>query len=161
MFRIISRINNAGIHPRPCGVSYGRGTLPELIDIVPEDSALVRNLCTVPTLFGVDPALLNKEQKKAFTPNTDLLGLCDSLRGLFATEAQRMEIETRKVDLFLDSCKEALEACQNKPITALASYYDKMRQSVELDYDFGNIDVEICPDKDRYFKITPSWNETI
>ena len=132
-----------------------------LIDIVPEDSALVRNLCTAPTLFGVDPALLNKEQKKAFTPNTDLLGLCDSLRGLFATEAQRMEIETRKVDLFLDSCKEALEACQNKPITALASYYDKMRQSVELDYDFGNIDVEICPDEDRYFKITPSWNETI
>lgn len=33
MFRIISRINNAGIHPRPCGVSYGRGTLPELIEI--------------------------------------------------------------------------------------------------------------------------------
>ncbi len=132
-----------------------------LIDIVPEDSALVRNLCTAPTLFGVAPALLNKEQKKAFTPNTDLLALCDSLRGLFATEAQRMEIETRKVDLFLDSCKEALEACQNKPVTELASYYDKMRQAVELDYDFGNIDVEICPDEDRYYKITPSWNETI
>ena len=67
-----------------------------LIDIVPADSKKVQNLCTAPTLFGVDPALLDKEQKKKLNPDTDLLTLCDSLRGYFTTEAQRMEIETRR-----------------------------------------------------------------
>ena len=132
-----------------------------LIDIVPADSKKVQNLCTAPTLFGVDPALLDKEQKKKLNPDTDLLTLCDSLRGYFTTEAQRMEIETRRVDLFLDSCNEALAACKDKTIKDLAAYYTEKRQSAEPEYDFGNLDVEICPDDEKHYMINPSWDEVI
>lgn len=132
-----------------------------LIDIVPADSKKVQNLCTAPTLFGVNPALLDKEQKKKLNPDTDLLTLCDSLRGYFTTEAQRMEIETRRVDLFLDSCNEALAACRDKTIKDLAAYYTEKRQSAEPEYDFGNLDVEICPDDEKHYMINPSWDEVI
>lgn len=132
-----------------------------LIDIVPADSKKVQNLCTAPTLFGVDPALLDKEQKKKLNPDTDLLTLCDSLRGYFTTEAQRMEIETRRVDLFLDSCNEALAACKDKTIKDLAAYYTEKRQSAEPEYDFGNLDVEICPDDEKHYMINPSWDEVM
>lgn len=94
-----------------------------LIDIVPADSKKVQNLCTAPTLFGVDPALLDKEQKKKLNPDTDLLTLCDSLRGYFTTEAQRMEIETRRVDLFLDSCNDVPVASKRYAIANEIAQY--------------------------------------
>lgn len=132
-----------------------------LIDIVPDDENIVRNLCTAPTLFGIDPSLLSEDQKEEFNSDTDLLKICDALRGMFETEAQRMQIESRSIDLFLSSCNEAFLACRNKQITDLAKFYDKKRQKNVLDYDFGNLDVEICPNEDKHYMITPSWDEVV
>ena len=65
------------------------------------------------------------------------------------------------MDLFLDSCNEALAACKDKTIKDLATYYTEKRQSVEPEYDFGNLDVEICPDDEKHYMINPSWEEVI
>lgn len=129
-----------------------------LIDIVPDDIAEERNLCIAPSLLGVDPALLSEEQRKKLNPNTDLLDLCDDICGIYASAAQKIDLEIRNINLFLNSFYELVKNKNTLP--ALAEEYSTIRNSME-EYDFGDLDMEVHPGDEKHFSIKPNWNEII
>lgn len=135
-----------------------------IIDIVPDDMSMERNLCLAPSLLGVDPILLTESQRRRFNRHNDLLILCDEICGIYVSAAQKIDIEIRNIDLFLNSYNELLEKHQEKTLWDLAFDYDRQRDqllSEETEYDFGNLDVEVHPDNEKHFSVKPCLDEII
>lgn len=135
-----------------------------IIDIVPDDMSMERNLCLAPSLLGVDPASLTENQRKKINRHNDLLMLCDEICGIYISATQKIDIEIRNIDLFLNSYNELLEKNQKKPLWDLAFDYDRQRNcllSEESEYDFGDLDIEVHPDNEKHFSVKPCLDEII
>lgn len=75
-----------------------------VIDIVPNDERKIRNLCTAPTLFGVEPRLLPDGVTERFNEKNDLLELRDEIAGTIGTTEDmtgRMEIRVVLAEAFI------------------------------------------------------------
>lgn len=143
---------------------YGGKEYCLIIDIVPDDMSMERNLCLAPSLLGVDPVLLTKNQHKRLNRHNDLLMLCDEICGIYTSAAQKIDIEIRNIDLFLNSYNELLEKNQKKTLWDLAFDYDRQRDrllSEESEYDFGDLDIEVHPDNEKHFSVKPCLDEII
>lgn len=135
-----------------------------IIDIVPDDMSMERNLCLAPSLLGVDPALLTENQRKKLNRHNDLLMLCDEICGIYVSAAKKIDIEIRNIDLFLNSYNKLLEKNQKKTLWDLAFDYDRQRDrllSEESEYDFGDLDIEVHPDNKKHFSVKPCLDEII
>lgn len=137
-----------------------------IIDIVPgsqsNDSRDMRNLCTAPTLFGIDPSKLSKEVRANITGETDLLQFCNELSSAFAAEANLYDCQIIPLNIFISERERLLEENRNKGIKAFAQAYMSLlndRQVSDEFDDFDVLDVEIQADDAHYYKITPSWDE--
>lgn len=143
---------------------YGGKEYCLIIDIVPDDMSMERNLCLAPSLLGVDPVLLTKNQRKRLNRHNDLLMLCDEICGIYVSAAQKIDIEIHNIDLFLNSYNELLEKNQKKTLWDLAFDYDRQRDcllSEESEYDFGDLDIEVHPDNEKHFSVKPCLDEII
>lgn len=149
----------------------GRGTrLSEgkeyclVLDVVPEDNPTHRTLCTAPTLFGIEAALLDKKTKQKLNEQEDLLELCNSLSEAFASEAEKIKLQSTNVNLFIEEVEGLIQNTEAASIKNLASDYSNLensKRSAQDLVDFGNLDVHIQSDERRYYRIVPSWEEEI
>lgn len=140
-----------------------------VIDIVPNDERKIRNLCTAPTLFGLEPALLPEAITDRFTEDNDLLELCDEIAGTVGTVAGiagQMEIKVVLAEAFIQGRTEAIlgdgEDAENTykraagRLNALSS-----RELAESGLDFKDLYVTTLPEEERRFLVRPNWNEEI
>lgn len=135
-----------------------------LIDVIPKDMEKARGLCTAPSLFGLDPAFLNASIRANFCEDNDLLDVCEELSAALADQAKNVELKVKSIDLFITERECLFTQCAGKPAKALADLYHQFRENhMEADavYDFGDLDVEIQAEDQRYYKITPTWNDAI
>lgn len=135
-----------------------------VLDIVPKDSSIHRTLCTAPTLFGIDPFLLDKDTVQKLNEKEDLMDLCNGLSEAFATLSQKIELQRNTVDLFVEETEELIQNAAESGIKKVADDYfklEKKKQAENADIDFGNLDVKIQADEERYYSIKPNWDEEI
>ncbi|MCM1234696.1 MAG: DEAD/DEAH box helicase [Ruminococcus flavefaciens] len=168
------------INLRPtCNISLyqqmvGRGTRLHdgkdyclVIDIVPDDERKIRNLCTAPSLFGIDPAGLPEKVKEKFKEDNDLVELCDEIAGTIGTGAkiaERMEVRVVLAEALMQGEIEVITGGD-----AVSSFKEAARRLQEHEeqeiggsgLDFGDLYVTVMPDEGRRFVVRPSWNEEI
>lgn len=78
-----------------------------VIDVIPTDGN-ERMLCTAPTLFGVNPMLLDGKTRERFDGEEDLAELCDTLRGSIKDFVARLEYEIENINRLLDESEKTL-----------------------------------------------------
>lgn len=135
-----------------------------VIDIVPEGRSVNRNICTAPTLFGIEPMLLDQETREKLEESNNLLEFCEELSSEFSATAKDIKFKIRAINLFVNERERIIEEHENTGVKQLAIDYLEFldeRREKESDYDFGSLDVVIQADEARYYKITPTWNTTI
>lgn len=135
-----------------------------ILDVVPKDSNVHRSLCTAPTLFGIDPSLLDEATKRRLNEKEDLLELCNGLSETFASITQKIELQRNTVNLFIEDTEGFIQNLAQDGIKKIAEEYLKIEQAKRMesdDIDFGNLDVRIQADEERYYCIKPNWNEEI
>ena len=149
----------------------GRGTrlYPDkeyclLVDVVPSDfDTTTRQLCTAPSLFGIDASLLNHVQKTLLNEKTDLLKQCNEWSGQFADAAARLSLAVKDVDLFLAEREEMIQQNIKNPKTLESryEYFLDKKNAQTGDIDFGNLIVSVNADLNKKYEIHPTWNEAI
>ena len=134
-----------------------------LFDIVPEEKANTRSLCSAPSLFGIDPSLLSPKQVRELNENNDLMEFCDSLSGFYASEARRLELQIKNVNLFIEDCEDLIQQNKGKTLKHLANAYMKEQEEKlsECGYDFGDLDVTVQADESKYYQFIPNWSDRI
>ena len=135
-----------------------------VLDIVPLQ-ARSHNLCTAPTLFGIDPnALTEKQRDTVCSLDNDLLEVCDSLAGHIST-ARSIEVELNAVNSILDEVQEMLDSAKNHTIQEFAINYLKAQEKkwthADQNYNFGSLAVTIRADYRHRFSVKPTWDERI
>lgn len=173
---------DAVINLRPtCNVSLyqqivGRGTRLYdgkdyclIIDIVPNDERKIHNLCTAPTLFGVEPRLLPKKITDRFNEGNDLLELCNEIAGTIGTAADiagRMEIKVVLAEAFIQGRTEAILGDGQDAENAYKNAAGRLsilsdHEITETKLDFQDLYVTTMPDEGRRFLVRPNWEEEI
>ena len=135
-----------------------------VLDVVPEeDGGYAHSLCTAPTLFGLDPSRLSKEQAKNLNEETDLLSFCDGLSSLYAKESTRMELLSKEVDLFIEECEPMFTAFQGKDIAGLVEDYNNLsaKKQEGIPKEFDGLSVEVFADDAKKYRVKPTWNSEI
>lgn len=142
-----------------------------LIDIVPDDERKLRNLCTAPTLFGVDPSKLEGKLLEKFNEGNDLLEVCDEVAGLAQASmdiVKKMQIIVEMDEAFLQGRVGIIMgdgSIEQRDFTkAAARFRDYMEEDLagENDgLDFGELYVETLPDDSRRYMVRPDWNGRI
>ena len=140
-----------------------------VIDIVPNDERKIRNLCTAPTLFGLEPRLLPKKVADRFNEENDLLELCDEIAGTIGTGADiagRMEIRVVLAEAFIQGRTEAIlgdgqdmEDAYKGASRRLHAIEDQ--ELAESGLDFQDLYVTTLPEEGRRFLVRPNWEEVI
>lgn len=170
-------ICDAVFNLRPtCNVSLyqqmvGRGTrlypgkeYCRVFDFLPENSENMRNLCTAPTLFGVEPTLMTRQARQKFDEDQDLLLQCDELNDARIDEASRVRVWLRTIDAFVEEHETIIKengAQGFKPLAAAYLKHIEEASSADENIDFGDLDVHIQSTDARYYKIIPSFDEEI
>ncbi len=135
-----------------------------VFDFLPENMSNMRNLCTAPTLFGVEPMAMTKKIRDKFDSNEDLMIQCDELNDTRIDEATRVRVWLRTIDAFVEEQEELIQENGAKGFKPLATAYmkhlDKLHHP-DSDIDFGDLDVRVQSTDAHYFKITPSFEEEI
>lgn len=141
-----------------------------VIDIIPDDERKLRNLCTAPVLFGIDPARLSKKNAARITEDTDLLDLCNELQENSAAAinlAKWVDISIKEAESFLQSRMEIIKGDgspgQRSFIAAVDRYNDFVSgdPDTESGLDFGPVFAEILPEEDRRYLVRAGWEGRI
>ena len=139
-----------------------------VIDIVPDDERKIRNLCTAPTLFGIEPSMLPKKITERFKEDEDLLELCDEIAGTitFGTDmAKQLELSVVLKEALLQGQEEIITGGEGEEHSykgAAERMQAAMDQRLgESGLDFGGMYVTAMPDEKHRFVIRPNWEEAI
>ena len=143
----------------------GRGTrLAEgkeyclIIDVLGEDSK-GHDLCTAPTLFGIDPLRLPKEVQKKLEEG-DLLDIATAVGKERAKAVEQVELRSYMVDIFTQERVGAInESKTYADVAAAARTF--LEQASGEDYDFGDILVKRMPDDAHYWCIPATYHGRI
>lgn len=145
----------------------GRGTrlydgkeYATVYDIIPDDQENRKNICTAPTLFGLDPELLDKKLQKKINKDTDLMDLCDELTGICMDIVKVIQVQVEMTEAFIDSAEELQNS--SKSLKDLANKVDHMeKDSIPDDIDFGNLRVIVQPYESSRYLILPTYGSSI
>ena len=135
-----------------------------VFDVVPQGRTANRNLCTAPTLFGIEPTLLDDETKQELNQATDLLEFCEELSNTFAKAAKIAKYKLRSITVFLDERQNIFDQNRGRGMKSLAQDYLAFleeHRDPDMEQKFGKLDISIQAEEDRYYKITPTWNSAI
>ena len=159
---------NISLYQQMCGRAtrlYEGKEYSLIIDVIPEDERKLRNLCTAPTLFGIDPSVLDKETIQRINPDEDLLTLCDELVNSVTDIGRQMEITVQTDEAFIQGRMDILTdgGKDMDIVSAAARYRSYMEDDVadNEDADFGNLHVETMPDDQHRYSIRAGWDGRI
>ncbi len=139
-----------------------------VIDIVPSDERKIRNLCTAPTLFGIDPSMLPKKVSERFKEDEDLLELCDEITGTITAGtdmARQMELSVVLEEALIQGQTDIIMGGDGEEHSYKGAA-ERMQAAIdqklgESGLDFGRLYVTAMPDENHRFVIRPSWEEAI
>lgn len=146
----------------------GRGTrLAEgkeyclVIDVLGEKSER-REICTAPTLFGIEPRFLPKSVRDEIE-NGDLLDICESIAEDRAAIAEGTRLLVQIIDFFSQERKNIIKDNRKEGLNKIADVYDEYTTQVldEEDYDFGDLVVKILPDDEHHYCIPATYKTNI
>ncbi len=144
----------------------GRGTrLAEgkeyclIIDIVGKNSA-VRNLCSAPTLFGINPDELPESIEKKLYEG-DLLEIAADIKENKAEKAKAILLRKEFIDIFTGQCLKIIEDNKDEGLEKIAAEYEKHMCPEGNKYDFGDLVVKTGADDDKYYCIPVTYNGNI
>jgi len=131
-----------------------------VVDVVGKNY-LKREICTAPTLFGVDPATL-PEQIRAKMEKTDLLEISETIINEQAKQAKGAALLREMVDIFTQESISIIEENAPKGYKAVAeAYNEKLARGTNLGKAFDDIVVKDTPSMRRRYKIEPSFTGAI
>lgn len=150
---------NAGLYTQ----IVGRGTrLAEgkkyclVVDVVGKHY-LQRQICTAPTLFGIEPAALPERIRKKLE-KTDLLDVADTIITEQAKQAKGAALLREMIDIFTQEKVAIINDNKEKGLKAIADAYDdRLREGTNLGKEFSDIIVKETPSLMRRYKIEPSF----
>ncbi len=144
----------------------GRGTrLAEgkeyclIVDIVGKNS-VNRNLCTAPTLFGINPDELPESIEKKLYAG-DLLEITADIKENKAEKAQAILLHKEIIDIFTGNCIKIIEDNKEEGLAKIAEEYEKQMSPEIKKYDFGDLVVKTGADDDKYYCIPVTYNGNI
>ncbi len=144
----------------------GRGTrLAEgkeyclIIDIVGKNSA-VRNLCSAPTLFGINPDELPESIEKQLYEG-DLLEITTDIKENKAEKARAILLHKEFIDIFTGRCLKIIDDNKEEGLEKIADAYEKQMYADGNKYDFGDLVVKTGADDDKYYCIPVTYNGNI
>ena len=137
-----------------------------IVDVVPDDFGS-RAICTAPTLFGLDPAILKKDkQEKISDDETDLIDFCDDILGECLDLVKRISIQLDECRAFVDDVRMIINENKNEGFSSIAKGFEAREQRLLQDsdsdeLDFGDLDVKISADASKRYVIHPTFWDTI
>lgn len=135
-----------------------------VIDFVPSEGES-RNLCTAPTLFGINPQKLTASEKQNLNEEVDLLEYCEELAGKITDIAKVLNIKLCQYDSFVSETKKLIsDYTVRNTVNCDALVNDiESREDCEDEntIDFGDLIVQECLDDERHYKIIPNYNDII
>ena len=148
----------------------GRGTrLAEgkdyclIIDVVGENYK-EKEICTAPTLFGVDPNWL-PDKMIVKMQEEDLLEFSTAITAERAQNAKQLQLAVELVDLFtqkkIDIIENNWKANDSASGPRIADAYRADLEGQIEEYDFGDILVKLQPSTSKYFRIQPTFDGVI
>lgn len=159
---------NISLYQQICGRAtrlYEGKEYSLIIDIIPNDERKLRNLCTAPTLFGIDPASLDKDILQKFNEDNDLLELCDEIASNLTDISKMIQVTVEMDEAFIQGRKDILigDGTDNDITSAAARYRDFVEEDLAdgSGIDFGDLYVETLPDDRHRYAIRPSWEGRI
>lgn len=133
-----------------------------VVDVVPDENAPTRNLCTAPTLFGIDPKQLSEKQVNSLTDEYDLLDLCDCLAEVCIDLAKEIELKVEAFNAFVEERENVIKENAEAGFKQIAEKYTSLlKENIDEDVDFDNLYYTTQPDESKYYRITPSFEEEI
>ena len=134
-----------------------------IIDVL-GDGYKVKEICTAPTLFGVDPNWLPDEMVQKLQED-DLLEFSEAITAERAETAKQLQLAIELIDLFTQKKVDIIEKnWKDSQAESCAKIADAYREDLEKpidEYDFGDIIVKRQPSDNRYFRIQPTYNGSI
>ena len=145
----------------------GRGTrLSEgkeyclVIDIVGENYEK-KNICTAPTLFGIEPNFLPKDVQTKIQ-NEDLLEISDAIIQQQAEAAKNASLIQQVIDIFSEEQLNLIKNNSRKGLAGIAAKYsDHVEKGRSEEYDFGDLYVKRMPFDSHYYRIDATYDGRI
>ena len=129
-----------------------------VIDIVGENCA-ERNICTAPTLFGLDaeklPETVRNELEKG-----DLLELTEDILEQRAKAVISIMLKKEMIDIFTGQRIKVIEDNKKDGYKSIAKEYEKMLTAADND-DFGDIMFKLQPEEEKYYCVPATYNGNI
>lgn len=135
-----------------------------VIDIIPTDEKHSKSLCTAPTLFGVEPRFLTKEEQEEITDKNDLLTLCDEFSGVSKDAIDKLRLKKKTYSVFINSISDLFAASAGGGLVDLYANY--LNYLDGFDDDDGEIDFrDFCvlhqAEESKYYMIRPNYEDAI
>lgn len=133
-----------------------------VIDVIPEDGN-ARCLCTAPTLFGIDPLFLDREDAEKLDEDADLIGVCDILKGNIVNLAEKLAYRLEEVDRMVsDMERPIMDASDFRSLLAGdACPWRGGDETGDEDLDFAGLFVRRNADDEKAFMVRPNYYERI
>ena len=135
-----------------------------VVDIVPDGSAVKRSLCTAPVLFGVEPELLNQKVLEKLDKDVDLLDFCSNIADSYAAGTKHLQLIIQSYDAFLEEQEQLIMDNKKNGYTGIARARRKKTQDLigeEAGSIFGDLDVFVQADENRYYTLYPDYKDEI
>lgn len=132
-----------------------------VIDIIGKNSKF-KNICTAPSLLGLDPDTLSEELVESLSDG-DLLDNVDTILDVKKARNKNLKLVVEMYDLFTNDRINiiGLNADKNDPMKRIAKDYEHFILAPINDYDFGDLLVTTTPDVNRYYKIKATYKGNI
>ena len=130
-----------------------------VIDIIPDDGK-ERTLCTAPTLFGINPLLLDKKERQKINEEADLSELCDLIKGQITSISERMEYEMESINRFIVEAEDALNTSPDVR-TYIQEHAPWNTQKEEEGLDTQGLLIRETADADKAYVIYPDYSQKI
>lgn len=130
-----------------------------VIDIIPSDGK-ERSLCTAPTLFGINPLLLDKKELKKINEEVDLSELCDLIKGHITNISEQMEYEIENVNRMILETEDALNTSPDIS-TYIQEHAPWNTQKEDEELDTQGLLIRENANADKAYMIYPDYSQKI
>lgn len=130
-----------------------------VIDIIPDDGK-ERSLCTAPTLFGINPLLLDKKEQQKINEDVDLSELCDLIKGHITTISEQLEYEIESVNRLVAETEDAFNTSPDIR-TYIQEHAPWNTQKEDEELDTQGLLVRETADADKAYVIYPDYSQKI
>lgn len=133
-----------------------------VVDVI-GDNYKQKDICTAPTLFGLDPDFMSPEMKKDME-NKDLLTFSNRFARERASELESIKLEEEMIDFFTQTRIGLINDHKEEGFKAIAkAYNDSLNDAVEEDIaeEFGDILVKRQPSDEHYYQIDATFSGKI